>query len=284
MSPGKQSYNLALVGVGRQGMAILEALVPLRRDDQPLRVVGVADLNPEAPGVLYAYRHNLLVTVDFADLLQLPELDIIVNATGHPEVSFQIDEQRPERLMVLNVDRPISWEDFGDLISMGLSSVQEVAPLKVGIVGGGRGGHEVLRLITGDPRYKRRIEILGVADPNSLAPGIVLAKDLGIPTYHECAPLLEANPDLILELTGDPQVRERILRQKGPNTQIIDHSKARLFWDLLHREDDRLRNRVESEIKLAGQRTRFQRIFDHLPDPVMVLLSNYMVDEVNLIS
>ncbi|MGO9577901.1 MAG: PAS domain-containing protein [Desulfobaccales bacterium] len=282
MSLGKQSYNLALVGAGRQGMAILEALVPIRRDNQPLRVVGVADLNPEAPGVLYAYRHNLMVTVDFADLLQLPELDIIVNATGHPEVSLQIDEQRPERLMVLNVDRPISWEDFGDLISMGLSSVEEVAPLKVGIVGGGRGGQEVLRLITGDPRYKRRIEILGVADPNSLAQGIVLAKELGIPTFNEYAPLLEADPDLILELTGDPQVRERIIRQKGPRTQIIDHLKARLFWDLLHLENDRLRNKVESEIKLAGQRTRFQRIFDHLPDPVLVLLSDYMVDDVNL--
>lgn len=37
MSPGKPFYNLALVGAGRQGMAILEALVPLRRDDQPPR-------------------------------------------------------------------------------------------------------------------------------------------------------------------------------------------------------------------------------------------------------
>jgi two-component system, NtrC family, sensor kinase len=282
MSPNKQSYNLALVGVGRQGMAILEALVPIRTDNQPLRVVAVADVNPEAPGVLYAYRHNLLVTVDFTDLLQIPELDIIVNATGHPEISSQLDEQRPESVMVLNVDRPISWEDFGDLISMGLSSVQEVSPLKIGIVGGGRGGQEVLRLITGDPRYRRKIEILGVADPNSRAQGILLAKKLGLPTYNECAPLLEANPDLILELTGDPQVRERIIRQKAPNTQIIDHSKARLFWDLLHREDDRLRSKVESEIKLAGQRTRFQRIFDHLPDPVMVLQSDYTVEAVNL--
>ena len=75
MSPGKQSYNLAIVGAGRQGMAILEALVPLRKKDQleqPLRVVGVADLNPEAPGILYAYRHNLFVTVDFADFFKLP--------------------------------------------------------------------------------------------------------------------------------------------------------------------------------------------------------------------
>ena len=205
MSPGKQAYNLALVGAGRQGMAILEALVPLQRDDQLLRVVGVADLNPEAPGILYAYRHNLLVTVDFTDLFQIPELDIIVNATGRPEVSLQLDEQRPGRLIVLNVDRPLSWEDFWDLISMDLSSVQEATPLKIVIVGGGKGGHEVLQLIAGDQHYQRRIDILGVADPNSQAQGIILARNMGIPTFTECSALLGTNPDLILELTGDPQ-------------------------------------------------------------------------------
>ncbi len=281
MSPARKKYNLALVGAGRQGMAILEALVP-PRDDQPLHVVGVADLNPGAPGILYAYRHNLFVTVDFTDLFQLPELDVIVNATGHPEVSFQLDEQRPERMMVLNVDRPLSWEDFWDLISMDLSAVKEAMPLKIAIIGGGKGGHEVLQLMAGEHRFNRNIEILGMADPNTEAQGIALAQKMGIRTFTDYTPLLEANPDLILELTGDPQVREKIIQQKGPGTQIIDHIKARLFWDLLYREHDRLRSKIESEIKLAGQRSRFQRIFDHLPDPVLVLKPDYLVEEANL--
>lgn len=264
-------------------MAILEALVPIRREDQPLRVVGVADLNPEAPGILYAYRHDLFVTVNFADLFQLPELDIVVNATGHPEFFQELHEQAPRRLTVLNMDRPfLSLDNLWDLISVNLSSIQRVAPLKIGIVGGGKGGHEVLQLITEDQRYQNRIDIMGVADPNPLALGMVLAKQLGIPRLDDYVPLLEKAPDLILELTGNPQVREAIIRQKHPHTQIIDHIKARLFWELLHREEDQLRSRVESEIKLAGQRTRFQRIFDHLPDPVLVLLPNYTVDEVNV--
>ena len=85
MRNDRQSYNLAIVGAGRQGMAILEALVPLRKKEQPLQVMGMADLNPDAPGIIYAYRHNLFVTVNFADFFQLPDLDIIINATGHPE-------------------------------------------------------------------------------------------------------------------------------------------------------------------------------------------------------
>lgn len=282
MSPGKQRYLLGIVGAGRQGMAILEALVPPRKANQPLQVLGVADQNPEAPGIIYACRHNLFVSVNASDLLQLPELDVIVNATGHPEVGQELQELHPERVIVLSVDRPYSWEDFWDLISMNLSHTQEIAPLKIGVVGGGKAGHDVLRLLAGGQGRKKKIEILGVADLNYQAPGIALAKVLGIPTFEECTPLLEEKPDLILELTGDPRVRERIRQQKDPHTQIIDHVKARLFWDLLHREEELLRSMVESEIKLAGQRTRFQRIFDHLPDAVLVLTPNYLVEEANL--
>ena len=83
MSPYKQKYNLALVGAGRQGLAILEALIPPRRDDQPLRLIGVVDHDPEAPGILFARRHNIPVFQNFLDIIKLPDLDIIVNATGH---------------------------------------------------------------------------------------------------------------------------------------------------------------------------------------------------------
>ncbi len=281
MSPVKPKYNLAIVGAGRQGMSILAALVPRRQEDESLRVIGVADLNPEAPGILYAYRHNLFVTVNFTDLLQLPDLDIVVNATGRPEVSRQLNEQRPERVIILDVDRPYAWENFWDLISMELSS-QKAAPLRLGIVGGGKAAHEVLQLITGDRRHKRRIDILGVADPDLQAPGMILAQSLKIPTFQDYALLLAEKPDLILELTGNPQVREQIIQQKDQHTQIIDHIKARLFWDLLSYEEDWLRSKIEGEIKLAGQRHRFQRIFDHFPDPVLVLTSDYLVEEANL--
>jgi PAS domain-containing protein len=39
--------------------------------------------------------------------------------------------------------------------------------------------------------------------------------------------------------------------------------------------------KVESEIKLADQRSHFQRIFDYLPDPVLVLNPDYTIEEVN---
>jgi len=279
----KFKYNLAIVGAGRQGMSILSALVPPRRGDEFLRVVGVADLNPEAPGILYAYRHNLFITVNFRDLLQLPELDIVVNATGNPELSRQLNEERSENLIVLNVDRPYCGENFWDHTSMELSS-QEGAPLRLGIVGGGKAACEVLQCLTGEPRHKKRIQILGVVDPDGEDPAIILAQRLKIPTYQDHGLLLSKKPDLILELTGDPQVREQIIQQKDAHTKIIDHLEAGLSWDLVNNEVGWLRTKIESEIKLASQRDRFQRIFDHLPDPVLVLKSDYLLEEANLSS
>ena len=60
MSSVKPKYNLAIVGAGQQGMPILEALIPPRKENGSLRGLGVADLNSEAPGILFAYPHNLL--------------------------------------------------------------------------------------------------------------------------------------------------------------------------------------------------------------------------------
>uniref|UniRef100_A0A7V4G9D6 histidine kinase n=1 Tax=Desulfobacca acetoxidans TaxID=60893 RepID=A0A7V4G9D6_9BACT len=282
MSPTKPIYNLALVGGGRLGLALLEALVPPRKEGQPLRIMAVADTNPEAPGLIYAMHHNLFVTCNYQELFLLPELDLLVNATGRPEVAKDLDEQCPERVMVLSVSRPLQWEDFYDLIALHLAPVREVAPLKVGLVGAGKGGTEILQLLVGDERYRNKVHLIGVSDLNPEAPGLILAQKLGIPTYRECTALLEQQPDVILELTGDPLVRERIQQLKHPQTQIIDHYKARVFWDLLQKDREYLRSRVESEIKLAGQRSRFQKIFDNLPDPVLVLRDDYVVEEANL--
>ena len=148
--------------------------------------------------------------------------------------------------------------------------------------GGGKASLEVLQLIIGDRRYPQRLDILGVADPDMEAPGIILAQSLKLPTFQDHAVLLAEKPDLILELTGDPRVREQVIQHKDPHTEIIDHIKARLLWDLLRYDEDWLRSRIENEIKLAGQRNRFQRIFDHLPDPVLVLRPDYVVEEANL--
>ena len=280
MSPDKPFYNLALVGAGRHGMAIMEALIPAPWQNQALRLVGVTDLDPQAPGILYAQRYQIPVFPDLTSLVQLPDLNIVVNATGSEEVSRQLESLCPQ-VSVLNCDRTIPWEDFWDSLSRSLRFTDETALIKIGIIGGGKACQDVLAQMGKSTRAQRRIQIIGVADPDPQAPGLLAAKHLGIPTYQDCLAILSESPDLILELTGNDAVREQLRRNKPATTQIIDHVQSRLFWELFKKEEDRLRLRVESEIKLADQRNRFQRIFDHLPDPVLVLNEDYLVEEVN---
>lgn len=281
MSPNKQLYNLALVGAGRQGLAILEALVPPRRDNQPLRVVGVADLNPQAPGIIYAHRYHIPVFQNFLEVITLSELDIVVNTTGLPEIFTELQAHCPPQISILNCDRTQPWEDFWDSISKSLKFTEDFPLLKIGIIGGGRGCQKVLEQTAKSSGTKPRIIIIGVADPDPQAPGVTTAKTLGIPVYEDCLKVLRQNPDLILELTGSPKVREIINHHKPAHTQVIDHIQSRLFWELVKKDEDRLRLRVESELKIADQRSRFQKIFDHLPDPVLVLNQDYIIEEVN---
>jgi len=280
MSPDKPFYNLALVGAGRHGMAIMEALIPAQWQNQALRLVGVTDLDPQAPGILYAKRYQIPIFPDLASLVQLPDLDIVVNATGSEEVSRQLEILCPQ-VSVLNCDRTVPWEDFWDSVSRSLRFTDETAVIKIGIIGGGKACQDVLAQLTKSNSSQRRLKIIGVADPDPVAPGLLAAQNLGIPVYHDCLAILAEELDLILELTGNDAVREQLRLKKSATTQIIDHVQSRLFWELFKKEEDRLRFRVESEIKLADQRSRFQRIFDHLPDPVLVLNEDYMVEEVN---
>ncbi len=282
MSPDKQFYHIAVVGAGRHGMAIMESLVPSRRKNQVLRLVGVMDIDPQAPGILFAQRHQIPVLPQLEDLLRLPDLDIVVDTTGAAEVSARLHELCPPQVSILNCDRTVPWEDFWDSVSRSLRFTDEYPLIKIGIIGGGKACQDVLRqAFKRGPSNRSRMQIIGVADPDPQAPGILTAQEMGIPTHQDCLAIVNESPDLILELTGNTKVRELLRQNKPPQTQVIDHVQSRLLWELFKKEEDRLRLRVESEIKLADQRIRFQRIFDHLPDPVLVLNEDYIVEEVN---
>lgn len=282
MASARQQYRVAIVGGGRQGMALLEALVPPKSERPFLWVIGVADVNPEAPGLLYARRHGIFTTTNFLELLSLNDLNIIFDATGQPEVFEELQRQRPRRVTVLSGERPSPLDSFWDLVWAGFASREKPVQLRIGVVGAGKGGSEFLRLITEHPHRRERIQIIGVADHNPEAPGLALAHASGIPTFTHYHELLKQDLDLVMELTGDIRVREDLILTKPTGLQVIDHVEARFLWELLNLADEQFRTQIESEIRLATQRSRFQRIFDHLPDPVLVLNPDYTVERVNL--
>jgi transcriptional regulator with GAF, ATPase, and Fis domain len=74
--------KVAIIGAGKGGRALLEMFA----GDPTVSIVGVADLNPWAPGLEFARRLDVTVSTDFRELVAKAEIDLIIDVTGSDEV------------------------------------------------------------------------------------------------------------------------------------------------------------------------------------------------------
>ncbi|SBS27244.1 Acetaldehyde dehydrogenase [Marinomonas aquimarina] len=76
-------FKIAVIGGGNAGLELLDRLFKAEFVD----IIGVADPNPQAPGILLAKEHDILVTMDMYDLLvDSSQIDILIDVTGIKEV------------------------------------------------------------------------------------------------------------------------------------------------------------------------------------------------------
>ncbi|MFO7273575.1 MAG: sigma 54-interacting transcriptional regulator [Symbiobacteriaceae bacterium] len=90
--------NVVIVGAGKGGTSLLSALLKMSRR---VRVLGVADQRPDAPGLRLAAAHGIPTTTDFTGLVCLPEVDVIVDATGQPGLDEEIRRLKWPRAVVI---------------------------------------------------------------------------------------------------------------------------------------------------------------------------------------
>ena len=75
--------RVGVVGAGETGTPFLRQLLAA----DFVEVVGVADLDRDAPGMTLAREHGRPTTLDFMDLVDLGAgVDILIDVTGVPEV------------------------------------------------------------------------------------------------------------------------------------------------------------------------------------------------------
>lgn len=116
----------------------------------------------------------------------------------------------------------------------------------IGIVGGGRVCKAILKIVLGEDVSNDKMNILGVAEINEKAEGLVYARKKGIFTtsnYKELYGLRGLN--VIIELTGDNKVLEELEVTKPAKARLIDHFEAMSVWDFLQIEEERLRIKKE---------------------------------------
>lgn len=72
-------FKIAVIGAGDAGLELLNRLFTAEFID----ILGVADTNAQAPGMLLAKEHNVPVTTDMYDLLKdSSQIDILIDVTG----------------------------------------------------------------------------------------------------------------------------------------------------------------------------------------------------------
>lgn len=100
------------------------------------------------------------------------------------------------------------------------------------------------------------VSIVGVAEVNAQAPGVRLAKRLGIPMTRRYRDLLEIESvDLIIDVTGDPDVERTLQDFHRMGVTVIGGGSAKFMWELI---EARIRATAEIEKTLARYQTLYR--------------------------
>jgi PAS domain S-box-containing protein len=128
--------------------------------------------------------------------------------------------------------------------------IKSILGSNIAMVGGGNSCKLFLQLLYNDLFEDQRPSILGVADINSRAKGILYAKEKGIFTTRDYTDLYQLeNLQYLIELTNDAAIIAIIRKTKPSKIKLIDHVEARSLWSelQLEREKKRTLNKLQSK-------------------------------------
>lgn len=116
--------------------------------------------------------------------------------------------------------------------------------MRIVIIGGGQGGAAILRTLNN----LSSVTIDGIVDINEQAPGILLAKELGIYHTNQIEDMLQQKIDMIIEATGVPAVLKQIETHNIHNANIVTSQVANLMMILVDQQEE-LTKRLEIQLE-----------------------------------
>jgi len=102
----------AIVGGGVGCESILRMVEEDALGRFQMTVLGVADIDPDAPGLSYARQIGVkLVTHDYRELYEIPDLDLLIELTGLVEVRDEVERTRPRPVTLIDhVGAMLFWQ------------------------------------------------------------------------------------------------------------------------------------------------------------------------------
>jgi DNA-binding NtrC family response regulator len=99
--------RVVILGAGKGGRALLEMFA----GDPTVSILGVADLNPWAPGIEFARRLNVPVTTEVRELVSDARADLIIDVTGSADVHRLIHELKaPTAEVIGGIGARFMWD------------------------------------------------------------------------------------------------------------------------------------------------------------------------------
>ncbi|MBI5886682.1 MAG: response regulator [Deltaproteobacteria bacterium] len=101
--------------------------------------------------------------------------------------------------------------------------------IKLAIVGAGKGGAALLNLF----HSSAEVQVVGITDRFKDAEGLITARKIGVPVAGMISELCDANPDMVINATGDPLISKTIKDEFPYYVEVIEGRGGRLLWDLV---------------------------------------------------
>ncbi len=104
--------------------------------------------------------------------------------------------------------------------------------LRVAIAGGNIGASALLSLLRGDTNT----ELVGMFELKEDAPGVILAGKWNIPVFKDIQSLCSANPEMVINISGDPILSNQIRAISQNKIEVIEGVGARLIWEIIEKQ------------------------------------------------
>ncbi|TYS68169.1 PAS domain S-box protein [Sutcliffiella horikoshii] len=128
------------------------------------------------------------------------------------------------------------------------------------VVGAGKGGSAILKMLT----HSGMFHLLAVVDINQAAPGLELAKDMGITVGRDWKDFLSEKVDIIIEATGSDEVFRELREAKNPRTVLVPGTVAHITATLVEEKEELI-------AKMKYESHKRDLIFNLLHDGLMVV-------------
>lgn len=128
------------------------------------------------------------------------------------------------------------------------------------IVGAGKGGSAILKIM----KETAMLKVIAVVDHNIHAPGLLIAKEDGIPTGTDWRKFIMQDIDIIVEVTGNKDVFIEIREAKRKDSVLIPGSVAALIANLMEEKEDLITS-------IQNEKFKHDLIFNSTGDGMIVI-------------